>query len=472
MKTIIFILTSVLFFQFGFSQNLVVNPSFENLGKNSIPEGWEVISPTVDVLQKRHRIYEMPSYKFDEIYSKYLPKTGSDGKIYINLYKQGKGTEAISTRLKKPLVKDSTYLISARIYKPYNPGKFPCFEMGVLLTQDALDPCSVQQCFEPPREHIVLLSNPHFPILIEGEWIEVYNTYKARGGEQFLTLCYPKTANIPISQNSHVIAYCFDEVSVQPYNEVMPLYFDTGVDTLDSVLQSKLSVTQFTACDSVFVRGFASSIGNSEQNWVLAKRRAENTANFLKTLGITEIKTENHGEVDQGSSKYNQRVECVCRIKHHAIDQNLLYEWMTKIDNLERYDQMLIEKHRTDKKFENRRENYVAYLVDSTDFLTYKWDVRTEQKFTILYLHTSESFQISHFHTIENVYETRKLRNENFAYIIDRHNMYINEPQVYGTQFLNDSLYEIENRDSVNFRRVQMNLEPIEDYIRNIRKNK
>jgi len=48
----------------------------------------------------------------------------------------------------------------------------------------------------------------------------------------------------------------------------------------------------------------------------------------------------------------------------------------------------------------------------------------------------------------------------------DRMLMDEGKPQIYGSQIKNGKLYKLENPETVNERRKEMGLEPIEDYLK------
>jgi hypothetical protein len=58
------------------------------------------------------------------------------------------------------------------------------------------------------------------------------------------------------------------------------------------------------------------------------------------------------------------------------------------------------------------------------------------------------------------------LSKQQYALMKDRMLMDEGKPQIYGSQIENGKLYKLENPETVNERRKEMGLEPIEDYLK------
>ena len=60
------------------------------------------------------------------------------------------------------------------------------------------------------------------------------------------------------------------------------------------------------------------------------------------------------------------------------------------------------------------------------------------------------------------------LSKEQYALMKDRILMDEGKPQIFGSQIKNGKLYDLEEPETVNERRREMGLEPIEDYLKRI----
>ena len=71
-----------------------------------------------------------------------------------------------------------------------------------------------------------------------------------------------------------------------------------------------------------------------------------------------------------------------------------------------------------------------------------------------------------YFPFIEQAVENGDLTKENYAVMLDRILMEEGKPQVYGSQIVNGKLYKLEDPASVNERRKEMGMKPIEAYLK------
>jgi hypothetical protein len=81
--------------------------------------------------------------------------------------------------------------------------------------------------------------------------------------------------------------------------------------------------------------------------------------------------------------------------------------------------------------------------------------------------HSSRKTYIKkYFYAIERMYKDSILHGELYALMLDRKLMFEDKPQLYGSQFKGNKLYEVDNIDSVKFRREKMGLEPLDLYLK------
>lgn len=80
--------------------------------------------------------------------------------------------------------------------------------------------------------------------------------------------------------------------------------------------------------------------------------------------------------------------------------------------------------------------------------------------------HTENKYRIKYFPLIEKAVKNGDLRKEQYALMKDRILMGEGKPQLFGSQIKNGKLYDLEEPETVNERRQEMGMEPIEDYLK------
>src|SRR4051812_38770367 len=94
-----------------------------------------------------------------------------------------------------------------------------------------------------------------------------------------ITRCFVLGSHLIISTVSHANA------QEKPADTVLIVHFNTNISELDSV-QAKSILSFISSVREIEnVIGFADSIGSSEYNLNLSKRRALNTYKFIQTSG-------------------------------------------------------------------------------------------------------------------------------------------------------------------------------------------
>ena len=79
--------------------------------------------------------------------------------------------------------------------------------------------------------------------------------------------------------------------------------------------------------------------------------------------------------------------------------------------------------------------------------------------------HSPGSIMGYYYREVEEAVANGKINRSTFALMQDRLLMDFGYKQVYGTQILNDRLYELQDPDNVNTRRAEVGLGPIETYV-------
>ena len=466
------------------SQNLVLNASFESLGKYNIPQFWTPISPSVDVIVEGRKVFEKAyADEYGKLYSKYMPPKGSDGLSYICLFKHGEGTEAISSKLNSKLRKGVRYNISLDLYKPLIPAKFPAFEMSVVFSSESEQRCGTQQCLSDPLGNIVKLSSQTHPVLHEGKWITVKGEYVADGSEEFITLCHPSSINRPLVKNNNVISYFFDNLTVEEFKDVaeLELLYKTGSHQLNSKNKELIDLLLPSSFDSISIVGKASPLGNVKDNIKLSIQRAQKVAKYIEEkYPIINVGVVALGE-DNGNGTQSVLLKCYRSFKKEFKEWNAdsLYSVIRSIHyeyNLDQIEAKKIDTERFDElKYKNHvsaLDIYINGLLDFGVLRNFKIDTKSENKLIAMILHSTDQFQLSIFPLLQSSFNNQLIDIHNFAYIVDRYKMISNLPQVYGTQLVKENrklvLYKTESIDSLDTRRTEMGLSNIREYLKEV----
>jgi hypothetical protein len=134
-----------------------------------------------------------------------------------------------------------------------------------------------------------------------------------------------------------------------------------------------------------------------------------------------------------------------------------------------RSDQKIRREHSLIKnaKEDHRNQELVISIIEKCGMPTLQ-EVNQEQMNAIWLglQHTESKYRIKYFPLIEKAVKNGDLSKEQYALMKDRIRMDEGKPQIYGSQIENGKLYDLENPETVNERRREMGLEPIEDYLK------
>ncbi len=275
----------------------------------------------------------------------YLSNVGAlSGNSYVGIrvFSLRKDIEYIQNKLRQPLVKDSIYCFST--YLKLSPGsRYATNAFGFLLSKEKVTIDTDELLTIKPSKNL------NTQILnYKSSWMKVQCTYKAKGGERYLTLGsfqnHKELKLIEVPGKSPECYYYIDDVSLVPIaseQECACNFADsridegivadsTPVDTveetnifekmklgdtliLDNIHfdndESKLLAESFSTLYELLVfmhkyerikikiAGHTSSVGGYTHNVVLSERRAAAVKRFLTNNGVDEkrIETEGHG---------------------------------------------------------------------------------------------------------------------------------------------------------------------------------
>ena len=119
-------------------------------------------------------------------------------------------------------------------------------------------------------------------------------------------------------------------------------------------------------------------------------------------------------------------------------------------------------------KEDHRNQELVISIIEKCGMPTLN-EVTQEQMNAIwigLQHNTDNKYRIKYFPLIEKAVKNGDLSKEQYALMKDRILMNEGKPQVFGSQIKNGKLYDLEEPETVNERRQEMGLEPIEDYLK------
>ena len=118
-------------------------------------------------------------------------------------------------------------------------------------------------------------------------------------------------------------------------------------------------------------------------------------------------------------------------------------------------------------KEDHRNQELVVSIIEKCGMPTLK-EVNQEQMDAIWLVlqHSTKEIRKKYFPQIEKAVKNGDLSKQDYALMKDRILMDEGKPQIYGSQIENGKLYKLENPKTVNERRKEMGMEPIEDYLK------
>ncbi|UCA57739.1 hypothetical protein KB553_11760 [Chryseobacterium rhizoplanae] len=119
-------------------------------------------------------------------------------------------------------------------------------------------------------------------------------------------------------------------------------------------------------------------------------------------------------------------------------------------------------------KEDHRNQELVISIIEKCGMPTLKEVGQKQMDAIWLGLqHSTKEIRIKYFPYVEKAVKNGDLSKQQYALMKDRILMDEGNPQIYGSQIENGKLYKLENPETVNERRKEMGMEPIEDYLKN-----
>ncbi len=291
------------------AQNLVPNGSFESI--KSCPNSW------VDIVQKpvAYHWYSpdagTPDYyntcgtndgKAPDLWSGYqLP---AEGEGFAGIYNWSKFDyrEYLVVKLKEPLIKDSTYLISFK-FSNAKYSEYACFDIGLILSIDSIISDGYISVINSRKD-----SNKWDPVT---KWAKFETFYKSIGNEEFVFIGNFFSSSNPdtikrVNNYVHPMlngrSYLYiDEIIVETKFKQYPIAepftidniyfeFDKSALTPNSFkeLQTLASYLKQHTATNLEVYGFTDDVGDNDYNVKLSQERANAVKSFLINQGVVE----------------------------------------------------------------------------------------------------------------------------------------------------------------------------------------
>lgn len=142
------------------------------------------------------------------------------------------------------------------------------------------------------------------------------------------------------------------------------------------------------------------------------------------------------------------------------------------LDSVYRSDQRIRKQNVSITQFgqeDHRNHELVISIIEKCGMPTLDEVNRRQMDAIWLTLqHTGKKHRKKYLPQIEAAVKNGDLSKEKFALMKDRILMDEGKPQLYGSQIKNGKLYKLESPDKVNERRKEMEMEPLEDYLKKI----
>ncbi len=176
------------------------------------------------------------------------------------------------------------------------------------------------------------------------------------------------------------------------------------------------------------------------------------------------------GMLSCGSNKpYTEKMK-IELFEMYKIDQEIQKEIFKNIGNKKKTDSL----QNSMKQIFTTNQKTIKEYFKQYGIPTISKDGKKESFYFWLIVQHSDNdvnFQAKVLHKMKYFLKKNDINKSNYAYLYDRVKKNKNQPQRYGTQMIYDSTgthfpYKLENEKKLNQYRKEMDLEPIEDYLK------
>jgi OOP family OmpA-OmpF porin len=342
---------SILFSSILFSQNYVINPSFENatiptnISQFGYAYGWN--SPTFGTPDLFSLLSKRKNSKIPNNYCGFQDTI--DGRNYAGIITYlGKGNrlvEFIQGELNKEMLKGVTYKIEFD-YSLAESSSVASNTLGAYLSTKEYYP---NDNFPKKIDYSVFI-NDKKKLSIQSDWSRFSENYKAKGSEKFIIIGQIENAkndvdtgysyyyidNVSVTMvdsnisNSSLVIDSIEPIKMNQSIVINNIYFESNSSSLkeesnnvlDSLYQQLL---QFNNSEyEIEISGHTDNIGKEEDNLILSELRAQAVASYLINKGINReiIKHIGYGSSSpiarndsEKEREMNRRVELIIRAR-------------------------------------------------------------------------------------------------------------------------------------------------------------
>lgn len=323
----------LLHFSVLFSQNLLMDGSFENCTPD-FQCNWHILIQSPDLFTKNLEITK----------NKGFARAGNlahTGEHYLGMFLGYKSEFVIGT-LKAPLEVGKVYNIG--MYVQLSPKTVNCennFNIISVWFTDTIPAIVVNEDFGIDSKYIPLKGKNKY-LSNSKNWELVTGYYTAKGGEKYILIGNFKGANLEVTEKCKAQYYFMDDVFVnekQAYLknptigkaiEIKNIFFESGKSDLliqsFEALNELVTILEMNMDWSIEIRGHTDAIGDEAANLNLSTQRAKAIYDYLMKQGITaeRLRFKGFGESQPVASNINE----VGRSKNRRVEFVI-----TKIDS-------------------------------------------------------------------------------------------------------------------------------------------
>lgn len=298
----------------SFSQNLVLNPSFEDGAEcdNSSAETGQADDWTALMGSPRFLNPTCPLSRDQQTYVKGMKMPNAlEGKVFVGMGIDKEG-EYLQGKLKEPLKKSTRYIITLRIRLPVRFCNTALDELGIVLTDSTIKPQQDYGTISLPS--LKLTPDDGSLISEQYKWQELTALYEGTGKEDKIIIGNFADNNIENFKKREgrqcsyvyidmVSVKKYEPITVKPYNNnssfkvgnrfiLKDVAFETGLEKLkNSSFKQLEGLTKRLIADPELrleISGHTDNTGEEAVNLIFSKSRAKAVMDFLVSKGALD----------------------------------------------------------------------------------------------------------------------------------------------------------------------------------------